>query len=103
MKRLLAADPGNRDAEFHLIADGLTKQLEELRLRERDSSGAERRQHLKPAARSSNNAECAARNTSPSPTTPFSPCPRRSPRGRSTAHRPLATGSRRRNAFSANI
>ena len=45
MERLLAADPGNRHAEFHLIVDGLTKQVEELRLRERESLGDERRQH----------------------------------------------------------
>jgi hypothetical protein len=45
MERLLAADPGNRDAEFHLIVNGLTKQLEELRLRERESLGTERRHH----------------------------------------------------------
>jgi tetratricopeptide (TPR) repeat protein len=45
MEGLLAADPGNRDAEFHLIVHGLAKQLEELRLRERESLGTERRQH----------------------------------------------------------
>jgi tetratricopeptide (TPR) repeat protein len=45
MEGLLAADPGNRDAEFHFIVDGLVKQLEELRLRERDSLSAERLRH----------------------------------------------------------
>jgi tetratricopeptide (TPR) repeat protein len=43
MERLLAADPGNRDAEFHLIVDGFAKQLKELRLRERESQGPDRR------------------------------------------------------------
>jgi len=45
MEGLLAADPGNRDAQFHLIVDGLVKQLEELRLLERESLGTERRRH----------------------------------------------------------
>lgn len=45
MEGLLAADPGNREAQFHLIVDGLVKQLEELRLLERESLGTERRRH----------------------------------------------------------
>ncbi|WUH98413.1 hypothetical protein OHR68_33685 [Spirillospora sp. NBC_00431] len=44
MERLLAADPGNRHAEFHRVA-GLVKRLEELRMRERASQGTERRRH----------------------------------------------------------
>jgi tetratricopeptide (TPR) repeat protein len=45
MERLLAADPGNRHAEFHLIANGLARQLQRLRQRVRESVGAERRRH----------------------------------------------------------
>ncbi|MEV0588020.1 hypothetical protein [Nonomuraea sp. NPDC050310] len=45
MERLLAADPDNREAEFHLLASGRVKQLQEARLRERDAVGLERRRH----------------------------------------------------------
>ena len=37
MERLLAADAGNRHAEYHLIVNGLLKQMEELQLRWRES------------------------------------------------------------------
>jgi tetratricopeptide (TPR) repeat protein len=45
MEGLLAADPGNRPAEFHLIADGLARRREELRLLVRQSVGIERRKY----------------------------------------------------------
>jgi hypothetical protein len=47
LQKLLTADPGNRDAEFHLIRDGMYKQLEELRLLERESLGSDRLLHFR--------------------------------------------------------
>lgn len=37
MERLLAIDPGNRHAQYHLIVDGLLKQMDELQLLWRES------------------------------------------------------------------
>ncbi|MEV6349496.1 hypothetical protein [Actinoplanes sp. NPDC051851] len=43
MRGLVRDDPGNRDAAFHLVLDGLYRELEEIRLRERNSAGPARR------------------------------------------------------------
>ncbi|GLY85395.1 hypothetical protein [Actinoallomurus iriomotensis] len=59
MERLLADDPGNRVAEFQLIGNGLVAQIEELRLRERESLGPERRRHFE--ARRTISDQCRTR------------------------------------------